>query len=370
MRVNQKELSGEGESPATPQLQFASVELTLRCNHRCLHCGSTAGRARDQELKAEQWISIMHQLAELGCNEVCLLGGEPFLLPGWLRVAEAICDLGMDLVLITNGWLVNPRLVRRLRRLRRLARIGVSLDGATAETHDRIRNRPGSFSRADGALRMLTEAGFEVGAITSVSRLNLAELPRMRDMLLGRNITWQLQAVLGHGERWSSEWSLTPEEHYQVAEFICKSRAAFGVEALPVTGSHDFGYNSGRLSGYAELPDWHGCAGGIATLGICSTGEVKPCLSQPDFAIVGDLRTEKLQEIWSDGRRFRRTRQFRPDMLSGLCRSCTYAEGCRGGCPGLPLSYTGSDSDNPFCLYRLERQGRVPPDPLEEGWAL
>jgi radical SAM protein with 4Fe4S-binding SPASM domain len=367
---NLKEPARGQESVAAPRLQFVNVELTLRCNHRCLHCGSTAGRARDQELDAEQWTSVMHQLAELGCTEVCLLGGEPVLFPAWFRVAEAICDLGMDLVLITNGWLVNPRLVRRLKRLKRLVRIGVSLDGATAETHDRIRDCPGSFSRAAGALRMLAEAGFEVGAITSVSKLNLTELSQMRDILLGQNMTWQLQTVMGHGERWSGEWNLTPEEHYQVAEFISKSRATFGAEALPVTGSHDFGYNSGRLSGYAELPDWHGCAGGIATLGICSTGGVKPCLSQPDYRIVGDLRTETLQEIWSDDNRFRRTRQFRLDMLGGLCRSCPYAEGCRGGCPNLPLSFTGADSDNPFCLYRLERQGCVPPDPLEKGWIL
>ncbi len=350
------------------QLLFVNVELTLRCNLRCLHCGSSAGRARPVELTADQWVYVMRQLAALGCREVCLLGGEPFVLSGWRTVARAICDLGMDLVLITNGWLVTPALVQELRGFERLDRVGLSLDGACAEVHDRIRGRAGSFDRASRALWLLRDAGIEVGAITSVSRLNLTDLPNLRDMLVNQDVSWQLQTVAGHGARWQPEWNLTPEQHYQVAEFIAESRRTFGVDALPVAGSHGFGYHSRRLVGYAELPDWPGCHGGLATLGINSDGTIKPCLSQPDSCIVGDLETETLREIWQDDSRFARTRGFRLDMLEGFCRSCPHAPTCRGGCPNLPFAATGSDADNPYCLYRLEREDRVPPNPLKQGW--
>lgn len=351
-----------------PPLWFVNVELTLRCNLRCLHCGSTAGDTRPGELDAAEWIGVMEQLASLGCREVCILGGEPLLAPGWFDVAAAICDLGMDLVIITNGWLIESRVIRRLQHLERLSRIGVSLDGATAEIHDLIRGRAGSHEHALNALRLLRDAGFETGAITSVSVLNLGELVALRDLLAGQDITWQLQAVAAHGRRWSDEWNLSPEQVYQVAEFISKSRAAYGVDDLPVAGSHCFGYFSGRLAGYTELPVWSGCAAGIATVGICSTGQIKPCLSLPDSKIVGDLRRESLAAIWGDHGRFWRTRLFHPAMLQGFCRTCPHNLQCRGGCPNLPLALTGSDADNPFCCYRIEQQGRVPPDPLEKGW--
>ncbi len=349
-------------------LVFVNIELTLKCNLHCLHCGSTAGKSRLQELTSDEWISVIQQLAALGCREVCVLGGEPLLVPDWLKIIQAIGNLGMDVVMITNGWHIDSEKVKQLKSIPRLDRIGVSLDGATAKIHDYIRGRKGSFQRALDALWMLRDADFEVGAITSVSRLNLSELIKIRDLLVGQDITWQLQTVAGHGHRWSKEWNITPEQHYQIAEFISKSRGTYGVGALPIAGSHCFGYFSERLKNYTELSVWPGCAAGLATLGICSSGEVKPCLSQPDSRIIGHLRKEPLKTIWQDNARFRRTRYFHMGMLGGFCHICPHAGKCRGGCPNLPTALLGSDKDNPFCCYRLEKEGRVPPDPLEKGW--
>jgi len=350
------------------QLMFVNLELTLRCNLNCLHCGSTAGKAREVELHTDEWIFAIKQLAGLGCREVCILGGEPFIMSGWYQIAKAVGFFGMDLVIITNGWYVDQSLVKRLQGIKCLSRIGVSLDAAAPGVHDYLRGREGSFERAMKAIWLLRDAGFEVGAITSISRLNLNEIARIRDMLIGQNITWQIQAVAGHGERWLSKWHLSPRQHYQVAEFIAKSRAIYGVDNLPVAGSHDFGYFSRRLKGYTELPQWPGCGGGIASLGICSSGEVKPCLSQPGSRIVGNIRSEPLSVIWGDNDRFKRTRGFDINMLKGFCRGCPHAITCKGGCPNLPLALTGTDSENPFCCYRIEMQGDVPPDPLEQGW--
>ena len=74
-----------------PQLRFVNIELTLRCNLRCLHCGSTAGEPRKDELEAEEWIKLIEDLAQLGCREVCLLGGEPFLASGWCPIPPSLC---------------------------------------------------------------------------------------------------------------------------------------------------------------------------------------------------------------------------------------------------------------------------------------
>ena len=58
-------------------------ELTLRCNMRCLHCGSRAGRARADELSVEECFRVGDDLAALGCRQVTFIGGEVFLYPGW-----------------------------------------------------------------------------------------------------------------------------------------------------------------------------------------------------------------------------------------------------------------------------------------------
>ena len=97
----------------------------------------------------------MEQLAELGCREVCILGGEPLLMPGWFQIAKAVENLGMDLVLISNGWLINPALVKKIQRIKCLDRIGISLDGATAEVHDQTGRSPlGSIAGANQPLQV------------------------------------------------------------------------------------------------------------------------------------------------------------------------------------------------------------------------
>ena len=73
-------------------LMFANIELTLKCNMRCLHCGSTAGKSRARELSLEMWLQVMSQLAGLGCKEVCLLD------PSTVVADMSACQLAMHQV--------------------------------------------------------------------------------------------------------------------------------------------------------------------------------------------------------------------------------------------------------------------------------
>jgi len=67
-----------------------NIELTLACNMRCEHCGSSAGRPRPSELSVEEFDTLFADLKRLGGYEVCLLGGEPFVRPDWYEVAHEI----------------------------------------------------------------------------------------------------------------------------------------------------------------------------------------------------------------------------------------------------------------------------------------
>src|SRR6478609_1444963 len=58
-------------------------ETTLRCDLACRHCGSRAGRERPDELSTAESLDLVRQLAELGCKEVTLIGGEAYLRDDW-----------------------------------------------------------------------------------------------------------------------------------------------------------------------------------------------------------------------------------------------------------------------------------------------
>jgi len=348
-----------------PRLWAANVELTLACNMRCRHCGAGAGRPRPDELSLDELDTFFEALAALGGQEVCLLGGEPLLHPALEEAVRRAAAHDLDVVLITNGFLVDPERARRLAGLPRLSRIGVSLDGASPVVHDSLRRTKGAFVRAWAALRLLRDAGLEAGAITTVSRRNLGELPALRDLLRGEQLSWQLQIASGHGGSMDRADLVTPAEFYRLGRFIDRCRREIPLAELPVAGSHDVGYFSGCLGPTGELPGWSGCAAGLYTVGVTSDGRVKGCLSQDDSFVAGSLRERSLAEIWNDPGAFPRNRAFTPALLAGGCAGCVHGSVCRAGCSDVAVSATGSPYDNPYCFFRIEQAGQVPP--LQEG---
>lgn len=331
------------------------VELTRRCNLRCLHCGSTSGRAVAGELSTPELEALVDEVAALGSREIVLLGGEPLLHPDWERLASRARERGLLPLLITNGMRLDAEIARRCAAAG-IDRVGVSIDAANPEVHDRIRGVRGSHARAWAAVEHLRDAGLTCSVITTVSRLNRDQLPGLRDRLLGRGVGWQVQTTTPNGERFPREQTLSPAEFYEVVRFVAECRAAYSLEELPVAGAHDFGYHSERLRNYAERPEWHGCEGGVAVVGIRADGTVLPCLSMADRFAEGNVRQPGgLRAIWSDPNRFARNRRFRPEQLEGGCRGCPHGATCRAGCPDVAWNATGSVFDNPYCLRRIER---------------
>ncbi len=332
------------------------LELTLRCNMKCVHCGSSAGSSRKGELGSEEWQCVIRELAALGAEDLVLLGGEPLLHPSWESLARLAVDCGLKALLITNGFLLDGPMARRCAQAG-VARVGVSIDGASDAVHDRIRSTKGSYDRAWRAVHALLDAGICCTVITAVSKLNIGELPRMRDQIVGRGVGWQIQVTSADGARFDALHMVSRTEFYAVARFIAQCRETLTLKELPVAGAHGIGYHSTQLKNYAFMPEWPGCQGGISTVGVQSDGMVKPCLSMPEQFAEGNVREGGLTTLWKDPRKFRRNRVFRRESLQGECAGCGHGDTCRAGCPDLARNATGSEFDNPYCLLRIEKEG-------------
>src|SRR5438876_3423387 len=129
------------------------------CNLSCTHCfvSSGPGIERHRLLAREEVRARVAEALPLGVKEFYFTGGEPFVHPDLLAILGDTLEHGPCTVL-TNGTLFTRGRIRALRRLSDGARytleIRVSLDGATAAEHDRLRG-PGAFARAlDGLLRL------------------------------------------------------------------------------------------------------------------------------------------------------------------------------------------------------------------------
>jgi len=327
-------------------------ETTLRCNLKCLHCGSSAGKARSNELSTDEAIQLCKDLSKLNAQEICLMGGEPFLRKDWYIIGKQIRDLDMKLLIISNGYNINKDIISKLVTLDPHS-VSTSLDGSTAKTHDYIRGVKGSFDKVMEYISLSKQADLPTTVITTVSKLNFKELPEIRDFLLNKKIAWQIQVATPEG-RFTNKYALSKEEYYSVALFIASMKKKYSSKEMPVVGAHCFGYYSKFLPWLGLYQGWNGCQAGISLLSIKSNGDVIGCLSIPESKIEGNIRKKSIIDIWNDPNAFSYNRKFKVEDLGENCKGCKYGETCKGGCTGLSVGFTDKLHNHPYCFYKIE----------------
>ena len=216
-----------------------------------------------------------------------------------------------------------------------------------------IRGVDGSFKRATEALKRYASLGLPTTAITTVHKLNLNQLVKIRDFLRGLDgVAWQIQMATPFG-RLERKNVLSPEEYYSVAMFIASTSKLYGKEVF-VAGAHDMGYFSDILP-ELQVKDWQGCQAGISVLGIQSNGTILGCLAMGDDFIEGNVRERSLQEIWYDESSFAYTRHYKKEDIKAHCKTCVFKERCGGGCSAVSHSMTGHLHQDPYCLRHIEK---------------
>ena len=346
-------MRGRSRKKKRPGPGCAVWEITLACNLNCIHCGSAAGKKRSDELSTDEALDLCQALKEIDCMGVALMGGEPLLRPDWVDISERVHELGMELSIITNGWLgQNDQVTQQIEDISPEC-ITVSLDGGEAAIHDKIRGVEGSFKRATEALKRYATLGLPTTAITTVHKLNLNQLVKIRDFLRGLDgVAWQIQMATPFG-RLERKHVLSPEEYYSVAMFIASTSKLYGKEVF-VAGAHDMGYFSDILP-ELQVKDWLGCQAGISVLGIQSNGNFLGCLALGDDFIEGNVRERSLQEIWYDDSSFAFSRNYKKEDIKAHCKTCVFRDRCGGGCSAVSYSLTGALHQDPYCLRHIEK---------------
>jgi radical SAM protein with 4Fe4S-binding SPASM domain len=333
------------------KLFSVGFELTTACPCRCDTCGSDAGQRRQGELDEAEWLALVRSVAALGAKRLCLLGGEPFLHPGWYAITRLATDLGLDVDLISCGLGISEKVVSRAKESG-LSWITISVDGTEFE-HDRLRRVKGGYRESLDAIRRLDAAGMKVGVTTQVNRCTLPTLDALASELEEAGaIGWQLQLTIPTGRaQQHTEILLSPRDMPEVFDVVRRLVRRHGLRPYM---TDNLGYMTAdepllRTPPMCADRCWCGCFAGLRALGVTSNGDVKGCLSLPDSMSEGNVRHEPLELIWSDPERFAYNRAYHPSSLGQACEGCGYAAVCRGGCTSASVTVTGKPNRGPFC---------------------
>ncbi len=157
-------------------------EVTRSCPLACKHCRAAARQTPyPGELTTEEGRRLLDNIASFARPTMILTGGEPMLRTDIYDLAGYAHSLGLPVVMAPCGLLIDDESARKMLAAG-IQVISISLDGATAESHDAFRGVKGAF---DGALRGLEaarRAGLAFQINTTVTRHNLAELPEILDL--------------------------------------------------------------------------------------------------------------------------------------------------------------------------------------------
>src|SRR5229473_6952125 len=135
------------EAGAKDRIVKAQIELTYGCNLHCVHCYTDCYNRPDlikQELRYEEVIRVLDQLAMEGCLWVCFTGGEIFMRRDFLDIYAYAKQKGFIITLFTNGTMISTRIAEYLEEYPPF-KIDISVHGVTEETYEKVTQVPGSY---------------------------------------------------------------------------------------------------------------------------------------------------------------------------------------------------------------------------------
>jgi nif11-class peptide radical SAM maturase 3 len=336
-------------------------EITLNCNLACSHCGSRAGDSRSDELSTAEALDLVEQMRDVGIKEVTLIGGEAFMRPDWLEIAAAIDRAGMWCSITTGGFGVSLDMAKKMKAAG-IKGASVSIDGLEA-THDGLRGRTGSWKSALQTMKHLQEVGIVLGCNSQINRLSAPELPRVYELIREVGIVaWQIQLTVPMGNAADREDILMQPyellDLYPMLARIARQSIRDGIQIRPGNNIGYYGPYERLIRGQdTDWGFWEGCSAGLTILGIEADGKIKGCPSLPTTAYTGgNIRDRSLQDIVENTAELNfnihKSNAERLEHLWGFCKTCEFAELCRGGCSWTAHVFFDRRGNNPFCHHR------------------
>lgn len=337
------------------QLYTGVWEVTMACNMRCKHCGSSCMEKLPGELDTKRALHLCDELGELGMEYITLSGGEPTLRADLFQIITSLRENNIIPNIITNGWNITEEFVLNLKNAG-IGTVAISIDGLEA-THDYIR-RPGSFLRSMNAFHLLSKNNVYTAAITTVNKKNLPELNLLKEVLIEHDVnSWQIQIGLPMGNMLKNDFLVTePSDMSKVVDFAYNNlndnriRISFG----DCIGYYDMKYQ--KVMEKAKENNtylWQGCGAGKTSLGILHNGDILGCTSirEKEF-IEGNICEKPLKAIWENELSFSWNRNLTKEKLTGFCGKCRYGDLCLGGCSNTRLTMEKDIyQSNRYCLY-------------------
>lgn len=332
-------------------------EITRACALACVHCRADAQHYRDpRELSTDEGLALVDEAADMGTVVFVVTGGDPLMRDDCFTFIEQAKNRGMQVGFSPSA---TGRLTAAAIRHARDAgthRLHLSLDGATAVTHDRFRGVQGSYDRTIRGMAAAAAAGLPLQVGTTVTRTNEHELEAIAEVVARVGaVMWSVFFLVPTG-RGQADDMLDAEGHERVMRWLASIRGTVPFDVRTTAGPQFRRIVAGseRARGRPQGPDVPPTPRHLGRVNdgdgfafISHTGDVCPSGFLP--IVAGNVREESFTDLYRGSPLFQRLRER--TLLKGKCRICEYSEVC-GGSRARAWALTGDElAEDPTCAY-------------------
>jgi radical SAM protein with 4Fe4S-binding SPASM domain len=285
-----------------PKLISLQIELTSKCNERCVHC-YIPHENKITDITPELFFSILEQCKDMGLLSLTLSGGEPMLHKNFCEFLRKCKEYDFSVNILSNLTLLNNEIITEM-KANRLSSVQVSLYSMNPEIHDEITQLKGSFEKTKNAILKLIENDIPLQISCPTMKQNkncYVDVINWAKSLKVRAISdYIMMAKYDHTTQ-NLDNRLSLDEVGKVINDIIANDTEYQkqMKKADITEEEKRDISNDIVCGVC-----------ISSICMVANGNIYPCAGWQDY-VVGNVKDTTLQEIWDNSEKVKYLRGLR-----------------------------------------------------------